>query len=356
MSKFESTIDKRNRSNEWPLSRAMMSDRPTPKSVAQPPSSSPWIEKYRPGNLSDICGQTKTVALFKSMLDTTNSLHFLFHGPPGTGKTSTISSFCNELYGKKRGSSYVLKINASYDSGIDMVRNKIRPFCKRSTAPFMRNNRRINYKMIILDEADTLTADAQNALRRCIEMYSYNTRFCFLCNYVCNISSPILSRCTVCYFHPLAPTHAIPHLEHICEIEGVPCTRANIQKVHEVCKGDMRRCLSVLQSIHTLYGKITEDAIAEHTQRLEASTWEALSHATNPAVCDTWVRYLVASCVTLHAAMQSLVCYAIEHLADEDIHTLSITLARLEVQSQQGQHTKLLLRELVMTAWAILHR
>jgi DNA polymerase III delta prime subunit len=214
----------------------------------------PWNEKYRPQKLTDVCGQTDVVQLFNKILEFNQPMHLLLHGPPGTGKTSTITTFCHQIYDKKSYEQCVLNINASYERGIEMVRAKIKPFCKKSMHPFQYNGHTITYKFIILDEADTLTVDAQNALRRCIEMYSYNTRFCFLCNYISNIISPITSRCLTHQFKRVEKQCATQRLHDIAEKEGVlnVCSDDCIAKLYDVCRGDMRHCISSLEQLKGL--------------------------------------------------------------------------------------------------------
>jgi len=222
----------------------------------------PWNEKYRPQTLNDVCGQHDIIELFTKILEHNQPMHLLMYGPPGTGKTSTIMSFCHQIYDTHMFNHCVLNINASYDRGIDMVRTKIKPFCKKSMHPFKYNDHTINYKFIILDEADTLTPDAQNALRRCIEMYSYNTRFCFLCNYISNIVSPIISRCFTHQFKRIAKESAIKRLQYIIQNENMKhLTSDYISQLYDGCRGDMRLCISSLEQIYTFKNSSLENTI-----------------------------------------------------------------------------------------------
>ena len=240
-------------------------------------SHDPWVEKYRPSSISDVCGQRDIVSLFEKTLTRNQVMHFLFYGSPGTGKTSMILSFCRDIYDEHQWRSHVLEINASYDRGIDMVRDKIKAFCKKSMTPFVRNNRRIHYKFVILDEADTLTNDAQNSLRRCIEIYSYNTRFCFLCNYPSKIIAPILSRCCVCHFQPIARPDALGQMKWICAQERLLCDdEAVLDMIYVHSRGDLRTCVSSLQALHYMYGQASAESFADYVRQFPTDIWRAL--------------------------------------------------------------------------------
>ncbi|KAF8822981.1 putative replication factor C, subunit 5, partial [Cardiosporidium cionae] len=151
--------------------------------------------------------------------------HLLFHGPPGTGKTSTILALAKILYGIK-SKAFVLELNASDDRGISTVREQIKTFSEAKSSfgfsdlvaeplrsssdpslPLNGNSAsispHISTKLIILDEADQMTSSAQNALRRIMEQYSKNVRFCLICNSVNKINPAIKSRCTGFRFAPL---------------------------------------------------------------------------------------------------------------------------------------------------------
>ena len=146
--------------------------------------------------------------------------HLLFYGPPGTGKTSTILACARQLYKPQSFGSMVLELNASDDRGINIVRGQILDFA--STRTIFKGG----YKLIILDEADAMTNDAQNALRRIIEKYTENVRFCIICNYLSKIIPAIQSRCTRFRFAPLSPDQILPRLEHVVEAEGYVRTNA----------------------------------------------------------------------------------------------------------------------------------
>jgi len=162
----------------------------------------PWVEKYRPKTLEDVKSQDHVVDVLRRMLNSAALPHLLMYGPPGTGKTSTILALSRELYGPELFSSRVLELNASDERGIAVVRERIKVFAQQALihAPASKEYREKYpcppFKIIILDEADSLTQDSQSALRRVMENYAAITRIAFCCNYVTRIIDPIASRCS----------------------------------------------------------------------------------------------------------------------------------------------------------------
>ena len=319
-------------------------------------SDAPWVEKYRPATLDDVKGQDDVVHLFRQMLLTNKPMHFLFYGPPGTGKTSTILSLCKELYKGRPRDQYVLEINASYDRGIDMVRQKIKPFCKRSTTAFEApvGGHTVDYKFVILDEADTLTADAQNALRRCIEIYSYNTRFCFLCNYVSNVIPPILSRCYACHFKPVAKAEALALMASVCAREGVPHTPEVLTTVYDALRGDLRGCLTTLQAVFHMHGDVRADLLLEQLGTIDDALWARVAALDGVAAVHTLVGELHDRGASVRKLLQALTEWSLAACTPAQIRTLAPVLSRMERQCLFQVDNRLLLLELVMTVWQVL--
>jgi replication factor C subunit 2/4 len=182
----------------------------------------------------------------------------LFYGPPGTGKTSTILALAKELYGPEMMKSRVLELNASDERGISIVREKVKDFARTQlTNPPPGYKSRYPcppFKIIILDEADSMTQDAQSALRRTMETYSKITRFCLICNYVTRIIDPLASRCSKFRFKSLDQGNARRRLEDIARLEGVAIEDAAVDALIKCSDGDLRKAITFLQSAARLVG------------------------------------------------------------------------------------------------------
>uniref|UniRef100_A0A7J2THR1 Replication factor C small subunit n=1 Tax=Archaeoglobus fulgidus TaxID=2234 RepID=A0A7J2THR1_ARCFL len=199
-----------------------------------------WVEKYRPKTLDEVVGQDAIVRRLKGYVEKKNIPHMLFSGPPGTGKTATAIALTRDLFGEVWRENFI-EMNASDERGIDVVRHKIKEFAR--TAPIS-----APFKIIFLDEADALTADAQAALRRTMEMFSKSCRFILSCNYVSRIIEPIQSRCALFRFKPIPKDAMKKRLLEICEKEGVKVTEDGIEAIIYISNGDFRKAINVLQA------------------------------------------------------------------------------------------------------------
>ncbi|CAG5125534.1 unnamed protein product [Candidula unifasciata] len=220
-----------------------------------PSSNLPWVEKYRPKQLDDLISHKDIISTIQKFVTEDRLPHLLFYGPPGTGKTSTILAVAKQMYSPKEFNSMVLELNASDDRGIGIVRGQILSFA--STRTIFKKG----FKLVILDEADAMTKDAQNALRRVIEKFTENTRFCIICNYLSKIIPALQSRCTRFRFGPLKQEQMVPRLEYVIAQESVKVSECGMKSLVTLANGDMRRALNILQSVSMACDEVTEDNV-----------------------------------------------------------------------------------------------
>lgn len=215
----------------------------------------PWIEKYRPDNFNDISSHKSIISTLQNLISCNRLPHLLFYGPPGSGKTSAIICCANKLYGEY-SNAYVIHLNASDERGIDVVRQRIKDFCNASILfhPF-------KIKLIILDEADSMTEDAQMALREIVVKNTRKVRFCLICNYVSKIIPQLKSRFSSFRFRPLDEEEIVSRIKYISSQENIEYDEYSLRLINKISKGDFRKYINIYQSVYLQNNKIVKSII-----------------------------------------------------------------------------------------------
>lgn len=213
-----------------------------------------WTEKYRPERLEEVYGQERIIERLRAYVSQGNIPHLLFAGPAGTGKTTSAIALSKELYGDQWGASF-FELNASDERGIDVIRNKIKEYARTTTLS------KKGFKIIFMDEADSLTNEAQAALRRTMEKYSSNCRFILSCNYSSKIIDPIQSRCAVFRFRYISQEYVKRWIEHIAEGEELSITDDAMNLLTRISEGDLRKATNLLQISAATTSEIDEEIV-----------------------------------------------------------------------------------------------
>lgn len=224
--------------------------------------SLPWVEKYRPQELEDIVGNEDAVQRLQVIAADGNMPHLLLAGPPGTGKTTSVMCLARRLLGADRVREAVLELNASDDRTLEVVRGKIKQFAQKKVSLGGDDGGPAGqHKIIILDEADSMSVGAQQALRRVMEMYSHTTRFALACNDSSKIIEPIQSRCAIVRFRRLSDEDVLLRLQTVMEREGVVKTDDGVEALLFTADGDLRNALNNLQATAEGFGIVNADNV-----------------------------------------------------------------------------------------------
>jgi len=213
-----------------------------------------WAEKYRPKALNEMMNQTEIVKRLESFVKNKNVPHCIFAGPPGTGKTTAALCLAHDLYGDGFR-EHLMELNASDERGINVVRETVKTFAR------IKSIGEIPYKILILDEADNMTGDAQQALRRTMERFTETCRFILIANYSGKIIEPIQSRCAPFRFTYLSKEDQDTYLKHIANQEKVKLGDKGLEAIFEVSGGDLRRAINTLQAAASLGKLIDADTV-----------------------------------------------------------------------------------------------
>lgn len=273
-------------------------------------------EKYRPKSLEEIKGNAEVVSCLKSFSVETMP-NMLFYGPPGTGKTTAIRAML-----RGHPPRNVLELNASDERGIDTVRLQIKEFAGMKSQ---------NIKVVVLDEADSMSRDAQNALRRIIEDFP-DTRFCLICNFYKKIIDPIVSRCTKFRFAPVA---SAPRILEVCGREGIPCDEESAVLLEEYSDGDMRKVLNDVEGLHASYGAINKKNVLEFFRLCDTSVLDELYEYLNTMPFDSCKARLAKEGIDCVGLLNALAVRLLKSCGQQKLEILA-SLADVESRLSQG--------------------
>lgn len=291
-------------------------------SLIEDKSYLPYVERFRPQKLDDVMSHDDIVMTLKNFINKHNVPHMLFYGPPGTGKTSAIEAFTHEVYGDAH--YMIMNINASEQRGIEIVRKKIKNFV--STKPIYNNNsKRPKYKFVILDEADAMTNDAQAMLKRVIEKYTKNARFCLICNCIKKINDAIQSRCTIFKFSPMDYTNVLKKIDMISHDQNIKVTPGGVDAIWKLSNGDMRKVMHMLQVISISYDRIDADIVTnfqKYPSKRDSKKMYTILKKGNFSKSLTSVNRIINSkCYSLVDVISEMTHHIIDDIINENIET-----------------------------------
>ena len=302
----------------------------------------PWIEKYRPTHFTQVKGQKLVKDTILNMIKKGVLPNMIFHGSPGTGKTSFIFSLANLIY-EKNIDTLLLELNASDDRGINVIRDEIKDFTSKTNL-FAKG-----LKLVILDEADAMTPEAQLALRYLMEKYRNTVRFCLICNYYYKIIDSIKSRCCVFRFLPLNKKETKDIISNIMINENIKLSASIINKVISFGNGDIRKSINLLQSICITNKKINNKFVNLLIGDVEEKDSKKIFNILNNKQLHyrkkiiTLSNYLDKQGISL----SNLIKIIFEQISEDLLSEKMIKLAELEYQVKQSTFSKTYLYQFV---------
>ncbi|GJQ14924.1 hypothetical protein GpartN1_g6715.t1 [Galdieria partita] len=251
----------------------------------------PWVEKYRPKTLDEVVGNPQVVSRLQAVVNGGSLPHLLLSGPPGCGKTTMILCLARQLLGEDWFSQAVLELNASDDRGIEVIRSKVKTFAQQKMS--LPSGRQ---KIVILDEADSMTEGAQQALRRTMEIYATTTRFALACNTPSKIIEPIQSRCAVVRLRRLEDSEIAERLEQVLRLENVQWETSGLEAILFTADGDMRNALNNAQATVCGFEKLSQENVFKvcdqpHPNLVKEILESALEQnvtKSNEILCSLW--------------------------------------------------------------------
>lgn len=281
-----------------------------------------------------------------------NMPHLLFYGPPGTGKTSSVMALCREMFGSKL-SERVVELNASDKRGINVVRGIIKTKAAAAIGAADLNHPCPPFRIIVLDEADTMTLDAQSALRKIMEDYSLTTRFILICNYTNNISEPILSRCPAIQFKPICHTEMARRLQKIAKKEVIELTSDVLDTIVELADGDMRVGITTLQNTVALKlsgTEVTRESVLNMVGGMKPELAKKMISSINGIVsAHQLAKTIEYDALPVHIFMQTLSEFVL--MSDKPYSEMLLRISTSEAELSRGGNAYLQLAALFTRYW-----
>lgn len=304
-----------------------------------------WVEKYRPRSLDDIRDQDEIIRRLKRFVEAKAMPHCLFAGPPGTGKTTAALCLAHDMFGERFHEAF-MELNASDARGIDVIRTTVKEFARAASISGL------PFKILVLDEADNMTADAQHAMRRTMERYTQTCRFILCANYSGRIIEPIQSRCAIFRFTPLADEVVANFLMEIAGREGVKIGEGGLEAIVRVAAGDMRKAINTLQAAASMDKPVDEETVYSVLGLAKPGEVEELMEKTLSGRIDEARRILRSMLWSQGVSGLDLLKQIYHHMLDMDLPSdlkvdLVDTVGEVEYRLSQGADEEIQLTALL---------